>query len=144
MHFAQNHGENLIASQQNEATPIMESTVVIKGPSDKTLDVTESPYIHAATSENTRAAYQADIQHFLKSGGTLPASPDDLERYLKDSAPQYNTRTLIRRVTALRQWHKLQGVDDPTQHSRVTKTLRYCSVAWAAQTTGGRITVVRS
>lgn len=124
MHFTQNHHEILTASKQDKATLIMESTVVIKGPSDKALDTSESPYIHAATSENTRAAYQADIQHFLKSGGTLPASPDDLERYLKDSAPQYNTRTLIRRVTALRQWHKLQGVDDPTQHPRVTKTLR--------------------
>ena len=47
-------------------------------------------YIQAATSENTRAAYQTDVQHFLQSGGQLPASPEDLERCLKDSAPQYN------------------------------------------------------
>ncbi len=84
----------------------------------------QSAYIHAATSDNTRLAYQSDIQHFLKSGGRLPASPEDLERYLKDSAPQYNPRTITRRMTALRQWHKLQGVDDPTQHPRVSKTLR--------------------
>ncbi len=67
----------------------------------------DSLYIHAATSENTRLAYQADVQHFLKSGGVLPASPEDLERYLHDSAPQYNARTIQRRITALRQWHKL-------------------------------------
>ena len=84
----------------------------------------ESPYIHAATSDNTRLAYQADIQHFLKSGGRLPATPQDLERYLKDSAPQYNPRTLTRRITALRQWHRLKGVNDPTQDPRVKKTLR--------------------
>ncbi len=87
-------------------------------------EVDDSQYIHAATSENTRLAYQADIQHFLKSGGVLPASPEDLERYLHDSAPQYNTRTIQRRITALRQWHKLKGYDDPTQNPRVTKTLR--------------------
>jgi len=84
----------------------------------------DSLYIHAATSNNTRRAYQADIQHFLKSGGRLPATPEDLERYLRDSAPQYNARTLARRMTALRQWHRLQNVTDPTQDSRVKKTLR--------------------
>jgi len=43
---------------------------------DVTPTVPDSPYIHAATSDNTRIAYQADIQHFLKSGGTLPATPE--------------------------------------------------------------------
>lgn len=33
----------------------------------------ESPYIHADTSDNTRAADQSDIQYFLKFGGRLPA-----------------------------------------------------------------------
>jgi len=84
----------------------------------------ESPYIQAATSDNTRAAYQSDVQHFLNSGGQLPASPEDLERYLKDSAPQYNPRTICRRLTALRQWHRLKGEADPTQDPRVKKTLR--------------------
>ena len=32
-------------------------------------------YIHAATSENTRIAYQADIRHFVRWGGFLPAIP---------------------------------------------------------------------
>ena len=72
--------------------------------------VPDSPYIHAATSDNIRLAYQSDIRHFLQSGGTLPATPDDLKRYLKDSAPQYNARTLTWRMTALRQWHRFQGV----------------------------------
>ena len=91
---------------------------------DLVTSTTTPSYIQAATSENTRLAYQADVQHFLQAGGQLPNSPEDLERYLKDSAPQYNPRTIARRITALRQWHKLQGVEDPTHHPRVTKTLR--------------------
>jgi len=96
----------------------------VSGRDTETTIIPDSPYIHAATSDNTRLAYQSDIQHFLQSGGTLPATPEDLERYLKDSAPQYNARTLTRRMTALRQWHRLQGVKDPTQDPRVKKTLR--------------------
>ncbi|OYK89166.1 integrase, partial (plasmid) [Coxiella burnetii] len=34
-----------------------------------------SDYVHAATSENTRLAYRADIQHFLSCGHTLPTTP---------------------------------------------------------------------
>jgi integrase len=84
----------------------------------------ESKYINAATSDNTRRAYQGDIEHFLKQGGVLPADADSVERYLKNCAPFYNPRTLVRRVTALRQWHTLKQVDDPTKSPRVTKTLR--------------------
>ena len=81
-------------------------------------------YISAATSDNTRAAYQADIADFLKKGGALPATAQDIEAYLKKCAPHYNPRTLVRRLTALRQWHKLKGVDDPTASPMVRKTLR--------------------
>ena len=86
--------------------------------------VISSPYIHAATSDNTRIAYHADIQDFLKKGGALPATPEGIEAYLKLCASTYNPRTLTRRMTALRQWHKLKGHDDPTQSSLVRKTLR--------------------
>lgn len=33
-------------------------------------------YIYAATSQNTRKAYQADIRHFIHWGGRLPTSGD--------------------------------------------------------------------
>ncbi len=83
-----------------------------------------SDYIHAATSENTRLAYQSDIEHFLAQGHPLPATPEAVERYLKTCAAGYNPRTLIRRVTALRQWHKLKGIEDTTQSPLVAKTMR--------------------
>ncbi len=84
----------------------------------------ESDYIHAATSENTRIAYQVDMNHFRSLGHALPSTPEAVEQYLRECANHYNPRTLVRRVTALRQWHKLQGVPDPTQHPLVIKTMR--------------------
>lgn len=85
---------------------------------------TDNNYIHAATSENTRLAYQSDIDHFFSQGYTLPATPEAVERYLRECANDYNPRTLVRRMTALRQWHKLQGDKDPTQNPLVSKTMR--------------------
>ena len=90
----------------------------------KQRDAATPEYIQAATSENTRAAYQSDLRHFLQSGGRLPATVLDLQRYLKNSAPQYNPRTVTRRMTALRQWHRLQGLPDPTQNPAIQKTLQ--------------------
>ncbi len=84
----------------------------------------DNEYIHAATSDNTRRAYRADIEHFLKCGYLLPALPESIEEYLKKWATAHNPRTLVRRITALRQWHKLRGVEDPTQDPLVVKTLR--------------------
>lgn len=86
--------------------------------------VIETTYIRAATSDNTRIAYQSDIAHFLKQGGTLPATAPSIETYLRQCAADYNPRTLKRRLTALRQWHKLKGLNDPTQSPAVIKTLR--------------------
>ncbi len=92
-------------------------------------DVTKigvSDYITAATSANTRTAYQSDIRHFLKEGGTLPATPEIIQYYLIQCAEQHhhNPRTLLRRVSALRQWHKLCEHPDPIDNPLVKKTLR--------------------
>ncbi|MCD8573654.1 MAG: site-specific integrase [Gammaproteobacteria bacterium] len=70
-------------------------------------------YIHAATSANTRKAYQADIRHFLQSLRVLPATTESILDYLHAYATTLNPRTLTRRLTALKQWHILQGHPDP-------------------------------
>jgi site-specific recombinase XerD len=82
-----------------------------------------NPYIKAATSDNTRQAYQSDVRHFEKWGGRLPADPQNLVAYLQHFAPQLNPRTLARRITAIKHWHSYQGFQDPTQHPIVQKTL---------------------
>jgi site-specific recombinase XerD len=82
-----------------------------------------NPYLRAATSENTRRAYQNDIAHFVSWGGVLPTSPDIIIRYLQDYATQLNPRTLVRRLTAIKHWHTYQNFSDPTNYPLVRKTL---------------------
>lgn len=84
----------------------------------------KSCYIQAASSDNTRLAYQSDIKHFLSAGFHLPATDVEVEQYLRQAADHQNPRTLVRRLTALRQWHRLQNVTDPTQSPLVMKTLK--------------------
>ena len=85
---------------------------------------TDNTYINAATSANTRKAYQNDIDHFINQGGTLPATPEIVEKYLKICAEKYNPSTLIRILTSLRQSHKLQKHPDPTEGRLVIKTMK--------------------
>lgn len=80
-------------------------------------------YLSAATSQNTRRAYQSDIRHFEQWGGTLPASPNIILNYLQAFAQILNARTLSRRLTAIKNWHVYQGFPDPVQHPAVSKTL---------------------
>lgn len=80
-------------------------------------------YIAAATSNNTRKAYQQDVRHFIAWGGLLPTTPDIIVKYLEQYASQLNSRTLIRRVTAFKNWHIYQGFTDPTANLLVRKTL---------------------
>lgn len=80
-------------------------------------------YQIAATSNNTRRAYQADIRHYETWGGQLPATTDAILRYLHAFAETLNPRTLARRVTALKQWHRYQRFSDPTEAPIVGKTL---------------------
>ncbi len=85
------------------------------------LDLT---YLKVATSENTRRAYQSDIRSFIASGGVLPTTLRGVLTYLEQQATTLNPRTLARHLTALKQWHRYQGLADPTDHPLIKKTLR--------------------
>lgn len=80
-------------------------------------------YQIAATSDNTRRAYQSDIRHFESWGGQLPSTTETILRYLHAFAETLNPRTLSRHITALKQWHRYQNFPDPTQSPIVSKTL---------------------
>jgi integrase len=80
-------------------------------------------YIKAATSENTRQAYQADVRHFESWGGKLPATPQHIVEYLHFYANKLNARTLSRRLIALKHWHHYQGFPDPVNHPAIQKTM---------------------
>jgi site-specific recombinase XerD len=99
----------LLASRQNR-TAVSQPTTI-------------HTYLHAATSQNTRRAYQSDIRHFISCGGRLPSSADELLRYLQENATALNPRTLKRRLVAIKHWHTYQGFPDPTAHPLIRKTL---------------------
>lgn len=82
-----------------------------------------NPYLAAATSYNTRKAYRSDIRQFEQWGGKLPATPESIITYLQAFAAQLNSRTLNRRLVALKHWHTYQGFPDPTIHPIVAKTM---------------------
>lgn len=64
-----------------------------------------NPYVHLATSDNTRKAYQSDIRHYENWGGKLPSTPEMIAKYLHFYADKLNLRTLARRLIALKHWH---------------------------------------
>jgi site-specific recombinase XerD len=102
------------------------SEIAVKSNTTDLISSMDNEYIHAATSDNTRRAYCADIEHFESMGGQLLATAQMVANYLKECAAKHNPRTLSRRLTAIRQWHKLRGdtIKDPTQSPIVTKTMR--------------------
>lgn len=91
-------------------------------PTNKTVPLSNR-YQIAATSDNTRRAYQSDIRHYETWGGQLPATTETIIRYLHAFADILNPRTLSRHVTALKQWHRYQHFPDPTEAPIVSKTL---------------------
>lgn len=91
--------------------------------SSNDINIINKRYQIAATADNTRRAYQSDIRHFENWGGQLPANTDSVLRYLHAYADTLNPRTLQRRITAIKQWHRYQQFSDPTDNPIITKTL---------------------
>ncbi len=82
-------------------------------------------YVKESIRHNTREAYLADINDFEKKKGfPLPATPQDIASYLELCALDYNPRTLQRRLTAIRLWHRLKQHPDPTDNELVQKTMK--------------------
>ena len=104
-----NSNSNLIAAPNTQDTKLI-------------TEISQS-YLRAATSDNTRRAYQSDIRHFIRWGGFLPANIELLQRYLSEFADKLNPRTLVRRFTAIKQWHVYQGFSDPTSNPMLRKLL---------------------
>jgi integrase len=92
--------------------------------SESELEQRHRRFISAATSENTRRTYRSAIRHFHAWGGVLPSDPAAVLRYLLAYSDSLNPRTLALRLTALAQWHALQGFPDPTADPAVRKTLK--------------------
>lgn len=81
-------------------------------------------FIAAATSSNTRRAYQSDLAHFIMCGGCIPAAAQQVARYLADQAGVLAISTLARRLVAIRSAHISRGLPDPTRSELVRLTFR--------------------
>ncbi len=83
-----------------------------------------SAYVSAATAENTRRAYHADLAHYLSWGGSLPATPEQIAEYLVAHAEMLKASTLRRRMVSLGLAHTSQGYANPCSTDLVRLTLR--------------------
>jgi integrase len=81
-------------------------------------------FIAAATSSNTRRAYQSDIAQFQTWGGSIPATAEQVARYLADHAGTLSMATLARRLAGIRAAHVERGFQDPTKGELIRLTLR--------------------
>lgn len=108
-----------LSNNELNSTLVIESIILS---SNNTVPLSNR-YQIAASSDNTRRAYQADIRHFENWGGQLPATTESVLRYLYAFAESLNPRTLSRRITAIKQWHLYQRLADPTEAPIVSKTL---------------------
>lgn len=110
-----------------DSTNVSDNETISNAPLALTSIIIDAPlgnhYQIAATSDNTRLAYQADIRHFENWGGQLPTTTEAVLRYLHAFAQTLNPRTLSRHITAIKQWHRYQRFQDPTDDPIVNKTL---------------------
>lgn len=122
MDCARTPSHNPLTKETNQN--LTESPKEITGHHDNTITHwVNNPYLKAATSNNTRKAYRSDIKHYEQWGGLLPATPEKVIQYLQAFADKLNSRTLSRRLIAIKHWHTYQGFPDPTTHPLVTKTM---------------------
>lgn len=81
-------------------------------------------YLRAAVSNNTRRAYQQDMQHFQGWGGEFPSSPQQIARYLAEHGGKLSPFTLGRRLVAIGRAHRALGYSDPGDSELVRAALR--------------------
>lgn len=92
------------------------------GNSELPADIAE--LVHASLSDNSRAAYQADLKHFIASGSSVPCSPEIVAAYLAAHAGQLAVATLGRRIVSIGKAHTSQGLPSPTTSDLVKAVMR--------------------
>lgn len=82
----------------------------------------------SSKAANTLRAYSSDLASFTswcdeQGRGSLPASPETVAAYVAAHVGVWKVSTLVRRVAAISEAHKLAQVSNPCQHPVVTETL---------------------
>lgn len=80
--------------------------------------------VHAALSDNSRAAYQNDLKHFTAWGGSVPCAPEIVAHYLAAHADLLSAATLSRRLVSVGKAHTSQNLKSPTKADLVKATLK--------------------
>jgi hypothetical protein len=72
-------------------------------------------YLNASYSENTRMAYEKDVEHFRSWGGRVPATQATIARYLAAHAETLAYATLCRRLAAIHSAHVVAHAESPVR-----------------------------
>jgi site-specific recombinase XerD len=85
-------------------------------------------YVQAIRSPNTLRAYRTDWTDFCRwcaalNCDALPATPSTVVLYLNDVAKVAKFSTITRRISAIRQAHKMAGFESPTQNALVRELI---------------------
>ena len=82
----------------------------------------------SSKAANTLRAYRSDLSSFTswcegQGRRSLPATPETVAAYVAAHVGVWKVSTLVRRVAAISEAHKLAQVPNPCQHPVVTETL---------------------
>lgn len=81
-------------------------------------------YVQASLSDNTRRAYDNDVQQYRRWGGRIPSSPERVAKYLAANANLLSPSTLARHVVSIGKAHNACGFPSPARANVVRATLQ--------------------
>lgn len=81
-------------------------------------------YLSKSWAENTKRAYQSDLEDFVSWGGRIPARAECIAAYLADKAGDLTVSTLRRRLAALAWVHRRNHCADPTKQQIIVDIMR--------------------
>lgn len=86
-------------------------------------------YARASRSANTIRAYQSDWKYFVAwcseaKTASLPSSPDAIAIFLVQEAESHKVSTIVRRLSAISEAHRLAGYTSPCDDERVKTILK--------------------
>jgi site-specific recombinase XerD len=86
-------------------------------------------YARASRSANTIRAYQSDWKYFIAwctefKTPSLPSSPDTIAIFLVQEAENHKVSTIVRRLSAISEAHRIAGYSSPCDDERVKTILK--------------------
>jgi integrase len=86
--------------------------------------LTKEAYSQASIADNTKLAYEKDIERFVAWGGEIPTTPERIADYLSEHATTHKPTTLSRWLSAISVAHEALGLESPCKRAAVRSVLR--------------------